>query len=185
MTPYTLLSRPDHRALLHAMPKVVALAALITLGAKIQVPFWPVPMTMHTLAVLSIAILAGPRLAAGAVATYLAAGAAGLPVFSGSPARGIGLAYMVGPTGGYLLGYLLAAGVIGWLAQGRGMAGQALAMLAGLAVVYAVGLLWLAGFVPASGLLAAGFAPFILGDLVKIALAYGLTTALRRLKGRA
>ena len=70
MTPYTLLSRPDHRALLHAMPKVVALAALITLGAKIQVPFWPVPMTMHTLAVLSIAILAGPRLAAGAVADH-------------------------------------------------------------------------------------------------------------------
>ena len=160
-------------------------AALITLGAKVQIPFWPVPMTLHTLAVFTLAAALGPRLGMAAMATYLAAGAAGLPVFSGTPERGIGLAYMVGPTGGYLLGYLLAAGVIGRLAQGRGAPGQALAMLAGLAVVYAAGLLWLAGFAPASGVIAAGFAPFILADLVKIALASGLMAALRGLKGRA
>lgn len=177
------LSRPA--APWRVLAIALAGAALITLGAKVQIPFWPVPMTLHTLAVFTLAAALGPRAGIAAMATYLAAGAAGLPVFSGTPERGIGLAYMVGPTGGYLLGYLLAVGVIGWLAQGRGMAGQALAMLAGLAVVYAVGLLWLAGFVPASGLRAAGFAPFILGDLVKIALACGLTTALRRLKGRA
>lgn len=177
------LSRPA--APWRVLAIALAGAALITLGAKVQIPFWPVPMTLHTLAVFTLAAALGPRAGIAAMATYLAAGAAGLPVFSGTPERGIGLAYMVGPTGGYLLGYLLAVGVIGWLAQGRGMAGQALAMLAGLAVVYAVGLPWLAGFVPASGLLAAGFAPFILGDLVKIALACGLMTALRRLKGRA
>ena len=154
------LSRPA--APWRVLAIALAGAALITLGAKVQIPFWPVPMTLHTLAVFTLAAALGPRAGIAAMATYLAAGAAGLPVFSGTPERGIGLAYMVGPTGGYLLGYLLAAGVIGWLAQGRGMAGQALAMLAGLAVVYAVGLLWLAGFVPASGLLAAGFAPFIL-----------------------
>ncbi|MBA4491338.1 biotin transporter BioY [Paracoccus sp. S1E-3] len=167
-------------------PLVIALggAALITLGAKVQIPFWPVPMTLHTLAVFTLAAALGPRLGMVTMVTYLAAGAMGLPVFSGTPERGIGLAYMAGPTGGYLLGYLLAAGVIGWLAQGRGALGQALAMLTGLAVVYAAGLLWLAGFVPPSGLLAAGFAPFILGDLVKVALASGLLAAMRRLKGR-
>ena len=185
MTHTSALSRPILLGLARNGAVIVLGVALITICAKIRVPSWPVPMTLHTLAVMAIALAAGPRLATATFMAYLMAGAAGLPVFSGTPERGIGLAYMAGPTGGYLAGYLLAAGVIGWLAQGRGMAGQALAMLAGLAVVYAVGLLWLAGFVPASGLLAAGFAPFILGDLVKIALAYGLTTALRRLKGRA
>lgn len=163
-------------------------AALITIGAKVQIPFWPVPMTLHTLAVFFLAAVLGPRLGFAAMAAYLSAGAMGLPVFSGSPERGIGLAYMAGPTGGYLLGYLLAAYAIGRLAAGRSMTGQALAMLAGLAVVYTFGLMWLALFVPASGLISAGFAPFILGDLVKIALAAALATALAtglgRLKGR-
>lgn len=159
-------------------------AAIITLGAKIQVPFWPVPMTLHTLAVFFLAAALGPRLGFLAMATYLAAGATGLPVFSGSPERGIGLAYMAGPTGGYLAGYLASTVVIGRLAQGRGWMGQALAMLAGLSVVYVAGLLWLAIFVPASGLIAAGFAPFILGDLIKSALATACVTGLSRLKGR-
>lgn len=183
MTFYTLLSRPHHRALLHATPKVVALAALITLGAKIQVPFWPVPMTMHTLAVLSIAILAGPRLAAGATATYLAAGAAGLPVFSGSPARGIGLAYMVGPTGGYLLGYLLAAALTGWLAIGGGTMRRILAMLTGMGVIYALGAAWLCRFVPGTDVWAVGILPFLMGDLLKIGLAARLAALWTR--GRA
>ncbi|GHH05441.1 biotin transporter BioY [Pseudodonghicola xiamenensis] len=160
-------------------------AALITLGAKVQIPFWPVPMTLHTLAVFLVAAALGPRLGLAAMATYLGAGAIGLPVFSGSPERGIGLAYMAGPTGGYLLGYLLAAPLVGALAQSRSMIGAALAMVAGLAVVYAGGLAWLASFVPAPKLLAAGFTPFILGDLVKIALASGLIAAVARLRGRA
>ncbi len=156
-------------------------ALLITLGAKVQIPFWPVPMTLHTLAVFLLAAALGPRLGLAAMAAYLTAGALGLPVFSGTPERGIGLAYMAGPTGGYLAGYLLGAGLTGWLAQGRGLIGRVLAMLAGLAVVYALGLAWLATFVPAQTLLAAGFTPFILGDLVKLALASGLITGLTRL----
>lgn len=159
-------------------------AALITLGAKIQIPFWPVPMTLHTLAVFFLAATLGPRLGFAAMAAYLAAGALGLPVFSGSPERGIGLAYMAGPTGGYLAGYLLGAGLTGWLAQGPGLIGRFLAMLAGLTVVYACGLAWLAGFVPASSVLAAGLTPFILGDLVKLALASGLIAAIARLRTR-
>ena len=160
-------------------------AALITLGAKVQIPFWPVPMTLHTLAVFFLAATLGPRLGFAAMAAYLAAGALGLPVFSGTPERGIGLAYMVGPTGGYLAGYLLGAGLTGWLAQERGLIGRFLAMLAGLAVVYALGLAWLTLYVPAQGLLAAGLTPFLLGDLVKLALASGLIAAIARLRTRA
>lgn len=159
-------------------------AALVTLGAKVQIPFWPVPMTLHTLAIFVLAVVLGPRLGFAAMASYLGAGALGLPVFSGSPERGIGLAYMVGPTGGYLLGYLFSTLLIGWVARGRSWLGQGLAMLAGLALVYILGLSWLSIFVPASALLATGLAPFLAGDLLKIALAITVIAGLSRLKGR-
>lgn len=158
---------------------ILGAAALITLGAKIQVPFWPVPMTLQTLAVLLVAAALGPRLGLAAMGSYLAAGLAGLPVFAGAHA---GPAYLAGPTGGYLIGMALAAGVTGWLAQGRRWAGQALAMLAGTAAVYAVGLAWLAAFVPADKLIAAGLAPFLPGDLVKVALACMVLAGFRRLR---
>lgn len=142
--------------------------ALMTLSAKVQIPFWPVPMTLHTLAVMAIAVAFGPYAALSVMTGYLVAGAVGLPVFSGSPARGIGLAYMVGPTGGYLLGYLIASGLVGKWAAGRKALGQFGAMLAGLAVIYAFGLLWLSRFVPAGQLLTLGLMPFLLGDLLKL-----------------
>lgn len=160
-------------------------AALITLGAKVQVPFWPVPMTLHTLAVFFVAATLGPRLGVAAMAAYLGAGAMGMPVFSGSPERGIGLAYMAGPTGGYLVGYLAAAGLIGRLCATRGWIRSTLSMFGGLAVVYAAGIVWLAAYVPAPQLLAAGLTPFLLGDLVKIGLAVILVCGLLCLKGRA
>lgn len=142
---------------------------LTTVAAKMQVPFWPVPMTLHTLAIMAIAVTFGPRIALSVVAAYILAGATGLPVFSGSPERGIGLAYIVGPTGGYLAGYLVAAFLTGWLVQGRGMPGRVGAMAAGMAVVYVAGAAWLALYVPADKVVALGVVPFLLGDVVKIA----------------
>lgn len=149
---------------------VLAGAALMTLAAKVQIPFWPVPMTLHTMAAMGFAVAFGPRIAVSIFLTYLTAGALGLPVFSGSPERGIGLAYMVGPTGGYLLGFLVASWLVGTMARGKGMFGQMGAMLTGLAVVYAFGAAWLAAFVPSNQILAIGVLPFLLGDLVKIGL---------------
>ncbi|AWB25606.1 biotin transporter BioY [Methylobacterium currus] len=155
---------------------------LITLAAKVQIPFWPVPMTLHTLAILALSLAVGPRLAVAMVLGYLAAGAAGLPVFSGTPERGLGLAYMAGPTGGYLAGYLVAAGLVGALAAGRGFLGRVAAMLAGLTAVYVLGLAWLALFVPADRLVALGLAPFLLGDLVKVGLVAAGAAALPGLR---
>ncbi len=142
--------------------------ALMTLAAKTQVPFWPVPMTLQTMAVMAFAVLLGPRLALSIFVAYLAAGAAGLPVFAGSPARGIGLAYMVGPTGGFLVGCLAASALVGWLAAGRRTLGRVAAMLAGLVPIYGFGLAWLALYVPAGELVAVGVAPFLMGEFVKI-----------------
>lgn len=158
--------------------------ALTTLAAKIQVPFWPVPMTLHTMAVLGIAVFFGPRIAIATFAAYLAAGAAGLPVFAGSPERGIGLAYLMGPTGGYLIGYLVASWLVGTLAQSKGTIGRFLAMLAGMVPVYVLGMAGLARFVPVDQLLQVGVTPFIVGDLVKIALVAAMGLAVRSMRAR-
>lgn len=148
---------------------VVAGVLLMTLSAKVQVPFWPVPMTLHTMAVMAFAVFFGPRMAVAIFTAYLAAGALGMPVFSGTPEKGIGLAYMAGPTGGYLAGFLVASALVGWLAVGKGAVGRIVAMLLGLVPIYGLGLIWLGQFVPFDKVFALGFVPFILGDLLKIA----------------
>lgn len=150
-------------------------ALLLTIAAKIQIPFYPVPMTMQTFVVLALGMAFGARLGAATVALYLVAGAFGLPVFSGTPEKGIGLAYMMGPTGGYLLGFVLAAALTGWLAEkgwDRRMVSTFLAMLAGNILIYVPGLLWLGSLVGwDKPVMQWGMTPFLLGDLVKIVIA--------------
>ena len=150
-------------------------SALLTLSAKLQVPFYPVPMTMQTLVVLLIGLAFGAGLGAAAVLLYLAEGALGLPVFAGTPEKGIGLPYMLGPTGGYLVGFVLAAASAGWIAERRrDAAGLALAVVAGTIAIYLPGVLWLARFVGFDQALQLGLVPFLWGDLLKAALAFSL-----------
>jgi biotin transport system substrate-specific component len=161
--------------LLRAAVLAVLGSALLTLSAKVQVPFYPVPMTMQTLVVLLVGMAFGARLGVATVALYLAEGAVGLPVFAGTPEKGIGLAYMLGPTGGYLLGFVLAAAVAGWLVERRrDAAGLALAVVAGSLAIYASGVLWLASFVGLGKALELGLLPFLWGDLLKAGLAFAL-----------
>ena len=147
---------------------------LLTLSAKINVPFYPVPMTMQTFAVLMIGAAFGWRLGAATVLLYLAEGAAGLPVFAGTPEKGIGLAYILGPTGGYLIGFVAAAALVGWLAErgwDRGFFWLAGAMFIGHAVIFAYGIAWLASSVGFAQAWAAGVAPFYLATVFKTLLA--------------
>jgi biotin transport system substrate-specific component len=162
----------------------VGLSLVLALSARVSVPFWPVPMTLQTLAVLTIGGLAGPRLAGAALLLYLVEGACGLPVFAGTPERGIGLAYLAGPTGGYLAGMLLAAPLVGWLvARARGrMLAVAGAVLAGTVVIYVCGVAWLAGIVGAGHALALGVLPFAAGEVAKVTLAIALIVAGGRLR---
>jgi biotin transport system substrate-specific component len=157
-------------SLLHKALLVVAGTALLTLSAKVQVPFWPVPMTLQTLVVLLIGAAYGARLGGITVATYLAQGAIGLPVF----ASGAGLAYVAGPTGGYLAGFLIAAVVVGWLAD-RGYGRTAFTTLAafavGEAIMYSLGVGWLASFTGIEKAISLGLAPFMLAEATKLALA--------------
>jgi biotin transport system substrate-specific component len=148
---------------------------LIALASKIQIPFYPVPMTLQTLMVLTIGMAYGWRLAAVTLVLYLLEGAAGFPVFAGTPEKGIGFSYMLGGTGGYLVGYVFAAGCCGWLADrgwGRNPLTTAVAMLIGNVLIYVPGLLWLGTLYGwDKPILEWGLMPFVLGDLIKIALA--------------
>jgi len=173
----------------------VANAALVLAGslvlwasAKVQVPFYPVQMTLQTLAIMVIAASFGTRLGLASVLLYLAEGAYGLPVFAGTPEKGIGLAYMIGPTGGYLVGFVLAVGLVGWLAErgfDRNVFRLFCAMLVGNAIIFALGIFWLGTVLGwDKPVLEWGLYPFILGDLTKIALAAAMVVAGRRIIAR-
>ncbi len=153
---------------------VLAGIVLLTVSAKLQIPLWPVPMTMQTYVVLVIGFAFGPTLGLLTVAGYVAAGALGLPVFAGTPEKGIGLPYMLGPTGGYLLGFVAAAGLLGNLAQrgwDRGWLSSFAAMTIGHVLILACGVAWLAVLVGFERALALGLYPFVFATLVKTLLA--------------
>jgi biotin transporter BioY len=152
---------------------VVGFACLT--AAFAQISFWigPVPVTGQTFAVLLTGALLGSRRGALSQLSYLAVGATGIPFWfalGGPP----GIARLVGPTGGYLIGFVAVAYLVGWLAErgwDRRIWTAALAMLAGETVLYVFGLTWLVRFVPVGKVLQVGLYPFVIGDLIKVAAA--------------
>lgn len=175
-------------------------AALVVLGiavlavlAKIKLPIppSPVPVTMGTFGVLAIAAAYGPRLGLTTILGYMLVGALGFDVFATSSAELNGLTYMMGSTGGYLLGYVLATVALGWAATrgwDRSVLSMAGAMLIGNALIYVPGLAWLSVLyadASTAQILAWGITPFLIGDAMKLALAALLLPAAWKLVGRA
>jgi len=173
-------------------------AALVVLGivaltvfAKIKLPIppSPVPVTMGTFAVLTIGAAYGPRLGLTTMLGYLIIGALGFDVFASSSAEANGLTYMMGGTGGYLVGYVLATLALGWAArQGwdRSVLWMALAMVVGNALIYVPGILWLGQLYGwDQPILAWGLTPFLIGDAMKLVLAALLVPGLWKLVGKA
>jgi biotin transport system substrate-specific component len=161
----------------------------LTVSAQIKVPMWPVAINMGTLAVLSIGAAYGPRLGLATILGYMFLGALGLDVFQGSTAELRGIPYMLGGTGGYLVGYVLAVALLGWAARrgwDRTWERTAAAMLLANAVIYVPGVLWL-GQVYGwdQPILAWGLWPFLVGDTLKLGLAAMLVPALWRYVGAA
>jgi len=166
------LSRPAAAARNVAL--AIAGSLLLTLSAKLQIPFWPVPMTMQTFVVLVLGTAFGWRLGAATIALYLLEGALGLPVFAGTPERGIGLAYMMGPTGGYLAGFLAAAMLCGRFAErgwDRSPWRTALAMTTGHLLIIFLGWAWLALLIGPHKAYLAGVEPFYAATAAKTLLA--------------
>lgn len=148
-----------------------SLALALCAQVAIRLPLSPVPITGQTLAVLLVGVCLGSRRGMLSVLAYLAEGAMGLPVFAGGCS---GPAWLAGPTGGYLLGFVAAAWAVGWLYEhlgDRSISGMVVVLLPGSASMYLLGLPWLAHFVGADKALALGLVPFLPGDLIKIALA--------------
>ena len=168
---------------------VLAGVAVLAIAAKIRIPMWPVPMTMGTFAVLTIGAAYGPRLGLTTILAYLAVGALGFNVFAGSSAEENGLAYMMGGTGGYLVGYALAALALGAFARAgwdRTFGKMAAALLAGNAIIYVPGLIWLGVLYGwDKPILEWGLTPFLFGDALKLALAAMLIPAVWKLVGDA
>jgi biotin transport system substrate-specific component len=176
----TLFAGKGSRSLLRDAAIALAATGLLTLSAKVQVPFYPVPMTMQLLVVLVIGASLGWRLGAATLALYLAEGAMGLPVFAGTPEKGLGLAYMMGPTGGYLAGFVAAAALSGFLAERgltRSVPGALATMIAGVLTIHALGFAWLATLIGAEKAYAFGVLPFIGPDLLKASLGAALLPA--------
>ena len=150
---------------------VVLASALLAASAQVQVPMLPVPMTMQTLALLLIGGFSGLRIGFAAVALYLFEGALGLPVFAGGAG---GFAVLIGPTAGYLIAFPFAAALTGYAADKgwlRNIALGLVVMIAAHAVVFLGGVAYLANFIGLKEAIVAGLTPFLLGSLIKSALA--------------
>jgi biotin transport system substrate-specific component len=170
----------------------VTVLTAIAAQVSLPLPFTPVPFTFQPMVVLVGAAALGSRLGMTSQIVYLALGIAGLPVFAASPILPQGIARLMGPTGGYLMSYPIAAFVAGCLAErgfDRRYLSAVLAMICGLIVVFAGGVLWLSiGLQPARGFsaaLASGFYPFILPDLAKLLIAAGVMPGVWRVTGSA
>lgn len=158
---------------------VVLGSVLLAISAKVQVPFWPVPMTMQTCVVLMLGAHAGLRVAAPTVALYLIEGAVGLPVFS----TGAGLAFMAGPTGGYLAGFLLSALFVSFACErgfNRNIATTSVTILLGDVVILGVGFAWLSTLIGVEKALAVGVVPFLPAEALKIALTIASVQLVKR-----
>lgn len=157
---------------------------LLWASAKITVPFYPVPATMQTFAIFVIGLAYSPRLALATLALYLAQGAIGLPVFAGAPEKGIGIAYMMGPTGGYLIGFVLAVLFLSVMVQKFAVNKSFVKIIATLLgasfFIYVPGLLYLAQFIGIDKAMEFGLLPFIYSDMAKICLAAATMLSLRK-----
>lgn len=174
--PLVSLALPERGVARLAVLALFAVAGtlLLTLAAKTKVVLGPVDLYLGNFAVLAIAAAYGSRLGLATFLLYLAEGAAGFPVFQSTPEKGIGLVYMMGTTGGYLVGMIFATALVGWAADrgwGRSPLRMFPVMVAAVALILAFGFAWLSALIGVEGAWQFGVVPFIVPDLVKAALA--------------
>ncbi|TWI34812.1 biotin transporter BioY [Mesorhizobium tianshanense] len=190
MRPLVSLALPEKGAARLATQLLLAIVGtlVLTLSAKTKVVLGPVDISMQTLAVFLIAAAFGMRLGVATLLLYMAEGAMGFPVFQSTPEKGIGIAYMLGSTGGYLAGFVVMAAIVGWAAD-RGWDRHPIklfnAILVAEIVMMAMGFAWLALLIGPEKSWQFGVMPFIVGDLIKVALAASLVPAVWSLLKRS
>ena len=172
---------------LNKIAKVILMAVLgtllLTISAKIKIPFYPVPMTMQTFVVLFLGITLGPKIGLLTVSLYLFEGIFGLPVFAGTPEKGIGIVYFTGPTMGYLIGFLIAVYFAGLLKYEKGPINTFLKLIFSVSFIYIIGIIWLGTLIGwDKPIFKLGAQPFLLAELFKILLLLFLTPTLLKTK---
>ena len=155
---------------------------LLTLSAKIKVPFYPVPMTMQTFVVVLIGITMGWKLGLATIFVYLFEGVIGLPVFAGTPEKGIGLSYMIGPTGGYLVGFISAVFISGFVNLNKNIFIKFLLVSLAVFAIYLTGVPWLAYLAGWEVAYVWGIKNFVLAEIFKIAIIVISTDKLLKLR---
>ena len=172
---------------LNKIAKIILVAVLgtllLTISAKIKIPFYPVPMTMQTFMVLFLGITLGPKIGLLTISLYLFEGIFGLPVFAGTPEKGIGLIYFTGPTMGYLIGFLVAVYLAGSFKYDKGIINTFLKLIFSISFVYILGMIWLGTLIGwDKPIFKLGAQPFLLAELFKMLLLLFLTPTLLKVK---
>jgi len=167
--------------------KIVLIAilgsALLTISAKVKIPFYPVPMTMQTFIVIFLGITLGPKIGLLTVSLYLFEGIFGLPVFANTPEKGIGLIYFTGTTMGYLIGFLVTVYLAGSFKYDKGIINTFLKLIFSVSFIYFLGMIWLGALIGwDKPIFKLGAQPFLLAELFKILLLLFLTPTLLRAK---
>jgi len=167
--------------------KLVLLAivgsVLITISAKIKIPFYPVPMTMQTFVVLFLGMSFGYRVGLATVSLYLVEGIIGLPVFSNSPEKGVGFVYFTGPTMGYLIGFLFATFLAGYFNFKGNILNNFIKLLISVSTIYILGVFWLGSLIGwDKPIIQLGVTPFLLAELFKIVILTLLTKNILKLR---
>jgi len=161
----------------------VAGTLLLTISAKVKIPFYPVPMTMQTFVVLLLGITLGRKIALLTISLYLFEGIFGLPVFAGTPEKGIGIIYFTGPTMGYLIGFLIAAYSSGSFKYDKGLINTFFKLIFSVSLIYIFGLIWLGTLIGwDKPIFKLGAQPFLLAELFKILLLLFLIPNLLKIK---
>ena len=156
---------------------------IITISAKVKIPFYPVPMTMQTFVILLLGITLGPKIGLATVTLYLIDGIFGLPVFANSPEKGVGLIYFTGPTMGYLIGFLVAVYFAGLFKYDKGPINTFTKLLFSVSVIYIFGLIWLGTLIGwDKPIFKLGAQPFLLAELFKLLLLLFLIPILLKVK---
>ena len=167
-----LINSLNYQKIFKYLVLAVVGSIILTISAKIKIPFYPVPMTMQTFVVLFLGIAFGYKIGLSIITVYLFEGILGLPVFSNSPEKGVGLVYFTGPTMGYLIGFLSAVFFTGYFKFGKNIIENFFKILLSVSTIYILGLIWLGSLIGwDKPIFKLGAQPFLLAELFKILIA--------------
>ena len=175
-----LIKQNTHTQIIKSVIVIFFGSVMLAISAKIKIPFYPVPMTMQTFVVLFIGIAFGWKLGLATISLYLFEGILGLPVFSGTPEKGLGLVYFTGPTMGYLIGFMVTAYLVGKFTYNKNLIMNFLKIVFATSFIYILGMLWLGTLIGwEKPIFKLGAQPFLLAELFKIIIA---TLAINHIK---